>query len=227
MKTLGVLGGMSWESTALYYRWLNEGVRQRLGGLHSAPLLLWSCDFAQIAQWQQQGQWQLAGQALAQAARQLQQAGAEGLLLATNTMHKVAQEIEAAVDIPLLHIADATGQALVAQGIRQPLLLATAYTMEQDFYRQHLRQHWGIEVQVPEATERAEIQRIIFAELCQGVIAPSSQDWARQLVAQQQTDGLILGCTELGLLLPPEQQTLPVLDSARLHVQAALDWMLD
>lgn len=229
MRQLGILGGMSWESTASYYRLLNQGVREQLGGLHSAPLLLHSVDFAKIAELQRRGDWQAAGHVLAQAAEGLERAGATALLLATNTMHKVAPAIEAAVQIPLLHIGDAVGQALQRRGVRRAALLGTRFTMQEDFYRQRLAERFAIEVVTPNAAQMAEIDRVIFAELCQGqFLAPAREfylDCLRTL-QEQGAEVAILGCTEIGLLLDGLDAPLPLLDSTELHVVMGLEWML-
>lgn len=229
MRQLGILGGMSWESTASYYRLLNQGVREQLGGLHSAPLLLHSVDFAEIAELQRRGDWQAAGQVLAHAADGLERAGATALLLATNTMHKVAPSIEAAVRIPLLHIGDAVGQALQRRGVRRAALLGTRFTMQEDFYRQRLAERFAIEVITPNAAQMAEIDRVIFAELCQGqFLAPAREfylDCLRTL-QEQGAEVAILGCTEIGLLLDGLDAPLPLLDSTELHVAMGLEWLL-
>ncbi|MDH4611918.1 amino acid racemase [Pseudomonas sp. BN102] len=229
MRTLGVLGGMSWESTVTYYQLLNRGVRERLGGLHSAPLLLHSVDFAQIAAQQKAGEWHAAGQVLAEAARGLQGAGATALLLATNTMHKVAAAIEGAVDIPLLHIGDAVGQALREQGIERAALLGTRFTMQEDFYRERLDREFGIRVLVPGAGAMAEIDRVIFQELCIGQFRPAAQAFYLDQLALLKAQGAqaaILGCTEIGLLLEGCDSPLPLVDSAERHVAMGLEWML-
>ncbi|GLK90538.1 aspartate/glutamate racemase family protein [Pseudomonas turukhanskensis] len=229
MQTLGVLGGMSWESTVTYYRLLNEGVRDHLGGLHSAPLLLHSVDFALIAAMQKSGDWQGAGKVLAHAAHGLQQAGATALLLATNTMHKVAPAIEAAMGIPLLHIGDAVGQALKADGVKKAALLGTRFTMQEAFYRERLSERFGIEVLVPPPDEQAEIDRIIFQQLCVGQFPEASKRYYLDCLARLKEQGAvaaILGCTEIGLLLEGCASPLPLLDSAHLHVQMGLDWLL-
>lgn len=229
MRQLGILGGMSWESTASYYRLLNQGVREQLGGLHSAPLLLHSVDFAEIAELQRRGEWQAAGNTLAAAAEGLQRAGATALLLATNTMHKVAPAIEAAVAIPLLHIGDAVGQALQQQGVKRAALLGTRLTMQEDFYRQRLAERFGIEVIVPPAAQMAEIDRVIFAELCQGRFEASARDFYLECIEalrQCGAEAAILGCTEIGLLLEGASSPLPLLDSCELHVGQGLAWML-
>ena len=229
MRQLGILGGMSWESTATYYRLLNEGVRERRGGLHSAPLLLHSVDFAGIAALQKAGDWDAAGRQLADAAQGLERAGASALLLATNTMHKVAPALEAALSIPLLHIGDAVGQALQRQGVRRAALLGTRFTMQEDFYRQRLEQRFGIAVQVPDAAAMVEIDRIIFQELCCGQFkAPAQAFYLEQLgrLRDQGAEAVILGCTEIGLLLADSESPLPLFDSAELHVAMGLEWLL-
>ena len=230
MRTLGVLGGMSWESTAVYYRLINLGVAQRLGGLHSAPLLLHSVDFAPIAALQAAGDWQQAGKLLASAAAGLRAAGAQALVLATNTMHKVARQIEAGSGLPLLHIADATGAAVQAAGFGQVLLLGTRYTMEDDsIVRGRLQQRAGAQVQVPGAEDRALLQRVIFEELCRGIVIPASRAEVVALIARHKAQGaqaVILGCTELMLLLDDSNSPLPTFDSTTLHAAAAVRWML-
>lgn len=229
MQTLGVLGGMSWESTATYYKWLNEGVRDALGGLHSAPILLHSVDFAGIAALQKAGEWDAAGAQLALAAQGLQRAGAQALLLATNTMHKVAPAIETAVDIPLLHIGDAVGQALHAAGVTRAALLGTRFTMQEDFYRQRLTDHFGIDVLLPTPDAMSEIDRVIFAELCQGEFHQAARDYYLSVLEQLRDRGAeaaILGCTEIGLLLDGVNSPLPLIDSTEQHVSMGLRWLL-
>lgn len=229
MNTLGVIGGMSWESTALYYRLLNEGVRDRLGGLHSAPLLLHSTDFASIAALQRSGDWAEAGRQLASAAEGLARAGATAVLLATNTMHKVAPMIEAATAIPLLHIGDAIGRALQAGGYQRPLLLGTAFTMREPFLRDYLSERYAVEVMVPSEAAQVEIDRAIFAELCQGRFTEQTRAFYRQVLVEGReagADAAILGCTEIGLLLATGERPLPLIDSAVEHVQQGLDWLL-
>ncbi|MGA6103958.1 aspartate/glutamate racemase family protein [Pseudomonas solani] len=229
MRLLGVLGGMSWESTLSYYRLLNEGVRDARGGLHSAPLLLHSVDFAGIAALQKSGGWDEAGRQLAAAAQGLERAGAGALLLATNTMHKVAPAIEAAVDIPLLHIGDGVGTALKAQGCERAALLGTRFTMQEDFYRQRLGERFGIRVQVPDAAAMVEIDRVIFQELCLGRFLPEARDFYLAQLQQLKDEGAqaaILGCTEIGLLLDGCDSPLPLVDSTEEHVRMGLDWLL-
>jgi aspartate racemase len=229
MRQLGILGGMSWESTASYYRLLTQGARARLGGLHSAPLLVHSLDFAEIAELQRRGDWHAAGALLAGAAQGLQQAGATAVLLATNTMHKVAPALEAAVDIPLLHIGDAVGQALQRQGVRRAALLGTRFTMQEDFYRQRLAERFAIEVITPQPAQMTEIDRVIFAELCQGQFLAPARDFyldCLRTLRDQGAEVAILGCTEIGLLLDGVDAPLPLLDSAEVHVEMGLEWLL-
>ena len=229
MRLLGLIGGMSWESTAIYYRHLNEMVRERQGGLHSARLLLWSVDFAEIAALQHDGRWDEAGARLAEAAVRLEQAGAEGLVLCTNTMHKLADRLEAAVGIPLLHIADATGEAIAAAGCSRPALLATRFTMEQPFYAGRLRERFGLDPRVPDEAERAEVHRIIYEELCRGVVTDASRRAALRSIDRlrdQGADSVILGCTELTMLLGLGDVDLPLFDTTRLHAEAAVAFAL-
>ena len=225
MKMLGLIGGMSWESTALYYRLLNEGVAARLGGLHSADCVLVSVDFAAIAELQATGRWDEAGRLLADEARRLEAAGAEVLLVCSNTMHKVAAQVEAAVDIPLLHIADTTAAAAEGAGLSRVALLATAYTMEQSFLRDRLTAH-GLEVVVPDAAGRALVHRVIYEELCRGVVDDTSRRRVSDVIAElvaDGADGVILGCTEIELLIGPDDSPVPVLPTTRIHATAALD----
>jgi len=225
MKTIGVLGGMSWESTQSYYRLLNEGVRERLGGYHSAKIAMVSVDFAEIEALQQSGDWDKAGETLASAAHQVEAAGAECLLLATNTMHKVADGIESALSIPFLHIADGTGSRLRADGIDQVGLLGTRFTMEQDFYRGRLFDGHGVSCLVPSREDRDSVHRIIFEELVHGVITESSRQVYQKIVAKLQAQGaqgVILGCTEIALLLRQQDCDLPLYDTTALHVEMGL-----
>lgn len=229
MKTIGLLGGMSWESTIPYYRLINEGVKQRLGGLHSAQILLHSVDFHEIEVCQSSGDWQRAGEILAQAATGLQQAGAQGIVLCTNTMHKVAEAIESACDVPFLHIADATGRAIQKQQMNNVALLGTRYTMEQDFYRGRLQTEFGISTLIPEADDRQKVNQIIFDELCLGEFSEASRDYYLGVIdqqAKQGAQGVIFGCTEIGLLVPTELSPLPVFDTAAIHAQDAVAFML-
>ena len=228
MRTLGLLGGMSWESTLTYYRYVNERVRDRLGGLHSAKLVLYSVDFAEIERLQHIGDWDSAGRVLADAAQALERAGAEALVLCTNTMHRVLDVVEPAIRMPVVHIADATARRVIAKGISKIGLLATRFTMEQDFYRGRL-EHNGLDVLVPDADERAEIHRIIYDQLCLGVIRDDSREIYRRIMANlvaRGAQGLILGCTEIGLLVGANDTTVPVFDTTRIHAEAAVDWAL-
>ncbi|NQD35912.1 aspartate/glutamate racemase family protein [Permianibacter sp. IMCC34836] len=229
MRTIGLIGGMSWESSAIYYRLLNEQVRHRLGGLHSAQCLLYSVDFADIEQRQRTGDWDGAGQILATAGQSLQRAGAEALLLCTNTMHKVADQISSATTIPLLHIVDATAQAIQRAGLNRVLLLATRFTMEQAFYRERMQRLFGVELLIPDAAEREDIHRIIYQELCLGVVRPESKQRYLEIIQRHGEaggQGVILGCTEITMLIQPGDTRLPQFDSTALHAQAAVDWML-
>ena len=228
MNTIGLIGGMSWESTAVYYRLLNEGVRARSGGLHSADVLLHSVDFAGIAEMQAQGDWAAAGAALAESGRRLERAGASCLVLCTNTMHKVADQITAATKLPFLHLADVTARAILASGACRPLLLATRFTMEQSFYRDRLKA-FGVEALVPQPQERDEVHRVIYEELCRGRVEPDSRERYRAIVEraarEEGADGVILGCTEIGLLVSQADFAMPVFDTTALHVAAALDFV--
>lgn len=227
MATIGLIGGMSWESTAVYYRLLNEGVRARAGGLHSADVLLHSVDFAGIAEMQAQGDWAAAGAALAESARRLERGGASCLVLCTNTMHKVADRITGATKLPFLHLADVTARAIRATPSRRPLLLATRFTMEQNFYRDRLKA-FGVEALVPQPQERDAIHRVIYEELCRGRVEPASRECYRAVVEravrEEGADGVILGCTEITLLVSQADFTVPVFDTTALHVAAALDF---
>ncbi|AOO83246.1 aspartate/glutamate racemase family protein [Bosea vaviloviae] len=225
MTTIGLIGGMSWESTAVYYRLLNEGVRARLGGLHSADIMLHSLDFGPIAEMQARGDWEAAGDVLADSARRLEQAGAGCIVLCTNTMHKLADRITGATRVPFLHLADVTAKAIKRSPSRRPLLLATRFTMEQDFYRDRLRA-FGVDAMVPDVAQRGDVHRIIYEELCRGVIEPASKKRYLDIVAEavgQGADGVILGCTEITLLVSQTDFAIPVFDTTALHVEAALD----
>jgi aspartate racemase len=229
MRMIGLIGGMSWESTAVYYRRINEQVRKRLGGLHSADVVMRSVDFAGIVDLQQADAWDEAAQALANIGRDLRKAGAGCLLICTNTMHKLADSVQGAVDVPLLHIVDVTATALKAAGVRRPLLLATRYTMEQDFYLSRLRERHGINAMVPDAADRMIVHDVIFKELCQGIIREESRQRYIDIIARGQAagaDSVILGCTEIGLLLSSQDIVLPAFDSTLLHADAAVDFAL-
>lgn len=225
MKTIGLIGGMSWESTLPYYRRINEVVRARRGNLHSARLVLYSVDFADIEPLQRDGDWAGAGRMLADAARALVAAGAGSIVVCTNTMHIVADAIAAAVPVPLLHIADATGEAIRAAGLQRVGLLGTRFTMEQAFYRDRLRTMHGIDTLVPDAAGRDDVHRIIYDELCRGRIEPASRAIYRRIIEDLVRDGaqgIIFGCTEIGLLVGAADAPVPVFDTAMLHADAAV-----
>ncbi|AZI41393.1 aspartate/glutamate racemase family protein [Deinococcus psychrotolerans] len=229
MKLLGIIGGMSWTSTAEYYRLLNGEVARQRGGLHSARLLIHSVDFAQIAALQTSGQWHEAGELLAEVARGLERAGADGVLLATNTMHKVAPQIEAAISLPFFHIADSVGRRLQEAGVKRAGLLGTAFTMEQDFYKDRLHQQYGLEVLVPDEAGRADVHRIIFDELCQNLITDESRQIYRRQMAElvgRGAQAIILGCTEITLLVGAGDVSVPVFDTSAIHVEDAARFML-
>jgi aspartate racemase len=229
LKTIGLIGGMSWESTVPYYRLINETVKARLGGLHSARVILYSVDFHEIEQLQREGNWTSAGLILAGAARSLQAAGADFLVLCTNTMHKVAQELEAAVRIPLFHIADPAGEEIRQAGLTTVGLLGTRFTMEQDFYKERLRQRHGLQVRVPDAADRDIVHRVIYEELCLGQVLPESRREFRRIMARMVDNGvqaIILGCTEISLLVKPQDATVPLLDTTTLHAVKAAELAL-
>lgn len=224
MKTIGLIGGMSWESTVPYYRQINEMIKARLGGLHSARLVLYSVDFHDIEVLQRAGDWEGAGQILVDAARSLEAAGADFLVVCTNTMHKVAPAIEASVSIPLLHIADATAAEIVAAGHSVVGLLGTRFTMEQPFYRDRLSARHGLAVVVPDTEDRATVHRIIYDELCLGLIRPESRLEYRRIMralSDQGAQAIILGCTEITLLVGQEDSALPLFDTTAIHARAA------
>ncbi|MBB4758517.1 aspartate/glutamate racemase [Xanthomonas arboricola] len=222
-KTIGLIGGMSWESTLPYYRIINQWVRHACGGLHSAKVLLYSVNFHEIERLQHAGDWDGAGRAMAAAARALHAGGADFLVLCTNTMHCVADAITSATPLPLLHIADATAEALIAAGVTRVGLLGTRFTMEQPFYRERLAAR-GLQVLVPPADVRAQLHRVIYDELCQGIIRPASRGYFRQVMADLGQDGaqaIILGCTEISLLVDSSDAQLPLFDTTALHAEAA------
>ena len=227
MKTIGLLGGMSWESTVGYYRLINEGIRDALGGLHSAKIAMYSVDFAAIEQLQHTGDWAGTAEILCKAARRIEAAGADFLLICTNTMHKVAPEVEAAVQIPLLHIADATAEQLGEQGIKSVGLLGTAFTMEQEFYKGRLTEKYGLQVLVPEAEDRQIVHQIIYDELCLGRIKSKSKRAYLQIInslAEQGAEAVILGCTEIGMLVSQEDTSVPLLDTTAIHALKAVEY---
>ncbi|MEQ9722380.1 aspartate/glutamate racemase family protein [Yersinia alsatica] len=229
MKILGLIGGMSWESTIPYYRMINQQVKEQLGGLHSAKIILYSVDFHDIEQLQAKGDWPTAAQLLSDAAVSLKRAGAEVIVVCTNTMHKVADEIEAASGLPLLHIADATAAQIKQQGISKIGLLGTRYTMEQDFYRGRLTEKHNIEVITPDSTDREIINRIIYEELCLGIINETSRQEYRRIMGkleQQSVQGIIFGCTEITLLVNAQDANVPVFDTTAIHAKAAAEYAL-
>ncbi len=230
MKILGLIGGMSWESTIPYYRMINQQVKEQLGGLHSAKIVLYSVDFHEIEQLQAKGDWQTAAQVLSDAAVSLKRAGAEVVVVCTNTMHKVADDIEAASGLPLLHIADTTAAQIKHQGIRKIGLLGTRYTMEQDFYRGRLTEKHDIEVITPDSADREIINRIIYEELCLGVINEHSRQEYRRIIKtleQKGAQGIIFGCTEITLLVNAQDATVPVFDTTAIHAKAAAEYALE
>ncbi|MFT3849589.1 MAG: aspartate/glutamate racemase family protein [Propionivibrio sp.] len=229
MKTIGLIGGMSWESTVTYYRAINETIKHQLGGLHSAKIVLYSVDFHEIERLQHAGDWDAAGRLLGAAARSLEAAGADFLVLCTNTMHKVAAPIEAAVAIPLLHIADPTAGQIKAAGHSTVGLLGTRFTMEQAFYRERLEARHGLRVVVPDDESRATVHRVIYGELCLGVVKPESRAAYRRIMADMAAQGaeaIILGCTEISLLVGPQDADVPLFDTTAIHAGAAADYAL-
>ena len=229
-KMIGLIGGMSWESTVPYYRQVNETVKQHLGGLHSAKVVLYSVDFHEVERLQHAGDWDAAGVMLAGAARSLQAAGADFLVLCTNTMHKVAPAIEAAVEIPLFHIADPTAEEIKRAGHTKIGLLGTRFTMEQPFYKERLRERHGLEVVVPEPADRDIVHRIIYEELCLGEINAASRNEYRRIMAQLVAHGaqaVILGCTEISLLVGQQDATVPLFDTTAIHARKAAEYSLE
>ncbi len=229
MKTIGLIGGMSWESTVIYYQLLNRMAREALGGLHSAQLLMWSFDFGEIEALQAAGDWDRATTRMTEAARNIEKGGADCVLICTNTMHKMAEEVQDAVDIPLIHIADTTATALKAAKVQHPLLLATRYTMEQDFYKGRLAGKHGITAQVPGDEDRTLVHDVIYDELCRGIVSPASKAGYLEVVErarQSGADSVIFGCTEVGLLVSPEDFDIPAFDTTELHARAAIEFAL-
>lgn len=229
MKTIGLIGGMSWESTIPYYRQINETIKQRLGGLHSAKIVLYSVDFQEVEALQHAGQWEQAGLLLADVAQRLEAAGAEGLVLCTNTMHKVAAAIENTTRIPLLHIADPTAEAIKRAGVSTVGLLGTRFTMEQDFYRARLEDKHGLTVLTPNTEDRDTVHRIIYDELCLGRIDADSRATYIEIIKRLVENGaeaVILGCTEISLLIEPQHVNIPLFDTTQLHAVHAAEWML-
>ena len=229
MKTIGLIGGMSWQSTVPYYRLINEIVSEKLGGLHSAKLILWNMDFEAIASLQRQDRWQEAGAVMADAALRLQQAGAESIVICTNTMHKLVPDMQPHLQIPILHIADATAQVIRQAGLRKVGLLGTRFTMEDSFYVSHLREHYGLEVITPDAAARQLVHNVIFNELCLGEEKATSRAQYREIMAalvQQGAEGIIFGCTEIAMLVDQTDASVPVFDTTTLHASYAAEWAL-
>ena len=229
MKTIGLIGGMSWQSTVPYYRLINEIISQKLGGLHSAKLILWNMDFEAIASLQRQDRWQEAGAVMADAALRLQQAGAESIVICTNTMHKLVPDMQPHLQIPILHIADATAQVIRQAGLRKVGLLGTRFTMEDSFYVSHLREHYGLEVITPDAAARQLVHNVIFNELCVGEEKATSRAQYREIMGalvQQGAEGIIFGCTEIAMLVDQTDASVPVFDTTTLHASYAAEWAL-
>jgi aspartate racemase len=229
MKTIGLIGGMSWESSLEYYRIINEEVRQRLGGLHSAKCVLYSVDFEEIEICQKNGEWEKSAQILIDAARGIEAAGADFIVICTNTMHKVAGEIQAGINIPILHIADITARQILSEGLKTIGLLGTKYTMEQDFYKSRIEAK-GIKVLIPKETDRVTINSVIYNELCLGQIIDESRVRYKIIIQdliEQGAEGIILGCTEIGLLVKQEDSTVPLFDTTLLHAKGAVSFALD
>jgi amino-acid racemase len=229
MKTIGLIGGMSWESSIEYYRIINEAVRTRLGGVHSAQSLMYSVDFAEVEQLQHQNRWEEATQLMIDAARRLESGGADVIAICTNTMHKMADDVQRNIHVPLLHIADATGERVRSQGIRCVGLLGTRFTMEGEFYRGRLEQKFGLSVLIPPERERLEVHRVIYEELVVGIIKGESRKRYGEIMAglvRAGAEGIILGCTEIGLLVKPGDTQVPLFDTTQIHAEAAVDYAL-
>ena len=226
MKTVGLLGGMSWESSLFYYKAINEGVKAKLGGLHSAKIAMVSVDFEEIEKLQHKGEWQKLGEILAKEAANIEKAGANCLLICTNTMHKVAPQVQSAINIPLIHIADATAKALIKDGIKKVGLLGTAFTMEQDFYKTRLQEH-GLEVVIPNEQDRELVHNVIYNELCLGECKVASKEAYLEIItslAKSGAEGVILGCTEIGMLVKPNDTEVKLYDTTYIHAQSAVDF---
>jgi aspartate racemase len=229
MKTIGLLGGMSWESTADYYRMINVGIKQKLGGLHSAKIAMYSVDFAPIEKLQQEGNWEGTSEILIDAARAVEAAGADFLLVCTNTMHKVAPYIERAIKIPLLHIADATAEVLLDKEIRKVGLLGTAFTMEQDFYRGRLASKFGLDVLIPSQKDRQIVHDVIYRELCMGILNQDSKDQYLRIIDQLVENGaeaVILGCTEIGMLVKEAHTPIRLVNTTAIHAEKAVEYAI-
>jgi len=227
VKTIGLIGGMSWESSLEYYRIINETVRKKLGGLHSAKCILYSVDFADIGQLQEAERWEELTKLMIQAAQKLEEAGADCIVICTNTMHKMAENIQDLIDIPVLHIADATAKEILGKGIKKIGLLGTKFTMEEDFYKKRLQEKYAFEVIIPDEAEREAIHRIIYNELCCGIIKESSKEISKKIMRhliRTGTKGIVLGCTELPLLIKQHDIEIPIFDTTAIHAKAAVDF---
>ena len=227
MKTIGLIGGMSWESTAEYYRIINEAVKKRLGGFHSAKIVMYSVDFQEIRDLQLGARWDEATNLMIDAARRVERGGADFVLICTNTMHKMAEEVEASINIPLLHIADVTAEKIISSGLKKVGLLGSAYTMEQDFYKGRLKEKYGLEVVIPGETEREVVDNIIFNDLCSGEIKGSSREQIKTIMGTLVDDGaqgIILGCTELPSLIKQRDCPVPLFDTTAIHAKAAAEY---
>ena len=230
MKTIGLIGGMSWESSAEYYRLINQQVKARLGGLHSAKILMFSLDFAEIERLQSQGKWDQAGEILIRAAQGLEKGGADFILICTNTMHKLAGDIQQNISLPLLHIADATGLEIKKTTIKKIGLLGTKFTMEQDFYKGRLKDQFGFEVLIPDAPDRQMVHDVIYRELCLGTIQSASKEKYKKIIDRlvaKGAEGVILGCTEISLLINQKDSLVPLFDTTKIHAAAAVEYALE
>ena len=230
MKTIGLIGGMSWESSSEYYKIINETVKERLGGLNSAKCIMYSVDFEEIASLQHQGEWEELTRLMIRFAQQLERAGADFIVICTNTMHKMAREVQDNINIPLLHIADATAERIKQQGLRKPGLLGTKFTMEEDFYKKRLKEKYNLDVMIPSNTDRAVIDSVIYNELCLGILKQSSKEKFKEIIGRlvsNGADGLILGCTEIPLLISQEDVEVPLFDTTTIHSKAAVEFALN
>jgi aspartate racemase len=229
MKTIGLIGGMSWESSAEYYRIMNQTVQERLGSLHSAQCILYSFDFQEIEQLQHRGAWQKLTELMIRAAQRLEEAGAELLIICTNTMHKMAEDVQSGVGIPLVHIADATGNAIIERGLDEVALLGTRFTMEENFYKKRLREKYKLNVIIPSESDREVIDNVIYTELCRGIMQQSSREQFKAIIeklASNGAQGVILGCTEIPLLISQQDAEIPLFDTTKIHAQAAVEMAL-
>jgi len=230
MKTIGLIGGMSWESSSEYYKIINETVKERLGGLNSAKCIMYSVDFEEIASLQHQGEWEELTRLMIRFAQQLERAGADFIVICTNTMHKMAREVQDNINIPLLHIADATAERIKEQGLRKPGLLGTKFTMEEDFYKKRLKEKYNLDVMIPSNTDREIIDSVIYNELCLGILKQSSKEKFKEIIGRlvsNGADGLILGCTEIPLLISQEDVEVPLFDTTTIHSKAAVEFALN